>query len=96
MTLEDLGVEQVEEIQSPQPARDLNIVQVTREDARGRVATIFVVGFFFVLLAGIIVAALDGTDRVGSVTSIMLAISGILSGPLGFVIGYYFRSQENQ
>lgn len=95
-TIEDLGIEEVEEIPEPEPTTDLTTVAIKREDTRGILALVFLIGFFVILVLGMIVGAINEGDKVESVTAILLAISGILSGPLGFVVGYYFRSQDSK
>jgi len=94
MTIEDMGVEGVEEIPEPEPVRDLNVIKVKREDTRGTLALVFLIGFFVILILGMLIGAVNEGDKVTSVTELLLTVSGILSGPLGFVVGYYFRSQE--
>jgi hypothetical protein len=83
-----------EEIPSPQPLEDINVISVKREDTRGRLAIFFLLGFFVIIIIGMIIAAINEGDKVNSMKETLLVISGILSGPLGFVIGYYFRSRE--
>jgi hypothetical protein len=36
-----------------------------------------------------------GKITFNDLTSVLVTISGILSGALGFVIGYYFKSGDN-
>lgn len=89
---------ELEPIASAVPAEDssqnLDLVSVKREDTRGRLALAFIAGFFVILVIGMLIAALNEGDKVDSTKEILLTISGILSGPLGFVVGYYFRSRE--
>lgn len=85
-----------EEIPEPEPIKDLNVISEKREDTRGKLSLFFLGGFFIVLIVGMVVAALDEGNKVNSVKEILLVVSGILSGPLGFVIGYYFRSREEE
>ena len=68
-----------------------------REETRGTLAKIFMFGFFFSMLLGGIFVFIIGGDpgvKVQNFKDVLLAISGVLSGPLGFVVGYYFRKQE--
>ena len=41
-------------------------------------------------------SVLDEGKKVENMREAMITVSGILSGPLGFVIGYYFRRQEEE
>ncbi|MCA9383476.1 hypothetical protein KC909_03860 [Candidatus Dojkabacteria bacterium] len=93
--ISDLEIEPIEdfgELESPET--NIDLIPLKREDTRGRLALAFLIGFFTILIIGMIIAAFNPGDKVVSVREVLLAISGILSGPLGFVIGYYFRSSE--
>jgi hypothetical protein len=73
-------------------------VQQKRENTRGILATTFIVGFFVMLLAGFFLAAINDlplSDKSKHLQDILLTISGVLSGPLGFVVGYYFRKADD-
>lgn len=96
ISVEDLDIDEYELIPDPQPIKDLDVIKVKREDVRGLLAVVFLIGFFFILLAGIFIAAINEGNKVESLTAVLLSISGILSGPLGFVIGYYFRSKDQE
>ncbi|MEI7579848.1 MAG: hypothetical protein WCJ58_07520 [bacterium] len=76
------------------PKEKLELITVKREDTRGRLALAFLIGFFVLLVIGMIISAFNTGDKITSAKEILLTLSGILSGPLGFVIGYYFRSSE--
>lgn len=74
-------------------------VIVRREKTRGTLALVFVIGFFIIIVAGFLLVAFansDLKDKAANLKDILLAISGILSGPLGFVVGYYFRKQDEE
>ncbi|MFQ5493155.1 MAG: hypothetical protein ACE5DX_03290 [Candidatus Dojkabacteria bacterium] len=92
--IDDFEPGDLEEIPEPAPVRDLNVISVKREDTRGRLAIFFLIGFFIILALSIGLVAISEGDKVTGVKEVMLTISGILSGPMGFVIGYYFRSKE--
>jgi nitrogen fixation/metabolism regulation signal transduction histidine kinase len=85
---------EVEELSDSDPIKDYNVISEKREDTRGRLAMVFLLGFFVILLVALIVAVISSDDKVTAIKEVVLAISGILSGPLGFVVGYYFRSKE--
>lgn len=65
---------------------------------RIRTASIFVIGYLLFILAAMVVGGLSlfvqmrGT--VGEVKDLILTISGIFSGPLGLMIGYFYRTEE--
>ena len=49
--------------------------------------------FFIILAAGMAFCAAY-VQQVADVKDMLVAISGVLSGPLGFIIGYYFKASK--
>ncbi|MBN1916078.1 SoxR reducing system RseC family protein [Candidatus Dojkabacteria bacterium] len=90
-----LGARKVEKIPEIKPGDQINVA-VKKEDIRGRVASVFLVGFFIVLISVIVISVFSEGDKISNLKEAMLTVSGILAAPLGFVIGYYFRSQEEK
>ena len=77
--------------------------QEHKDKTRSKIAFAFTVGYFSLLattLIGVpvynmIVLKIAGTSEVTlQLQDILLAISGITSGPIGFVVGYYFKGSE--
>lgn len=64
------------------------------DDTRHTLAYTYIIGFLLVILVVLIMSFLKGFNT-DSVKDLLLTTSGILSGPLGFIIGYYFKSKEN-
>ena len=62
-----------------------------RENTRSYIAMIYVVAYLFIIGSSLIFGLLNNSS-VDDNRDILLAISGILSGPLGFIIGYYFKA----
>lgn len=66
-----------------------------REHTRSKMAILFVLGFFALLFLCIAYA-----DRVNAPLSdlkdILVAIIGALSGTLGFIVGYYYKSVQEK
>lgn len=94
---EDLGVEEIEELPDIETEEQLEVtLKKKREAMRERLAIVFIIGMFLILIIAIVVGYLSGQDQVKNITDLVLAISGILSAPLGFIIGYYFKSQEEE
>lgn len=66
-----------------------------REHTRSKMAILFVLGFFALLFLCIAYA-----DRVNASLSdlkdILVAIIGALSGTLGFIVGYYYKSVQEK
>lgn len=63
------------------------------EDTKHTLSLIYVVGFL-VIVAGVIVLSFFKGFNTNSVKDLLITTSGILSGPLGFIIGYYFKAKE--
>lgn len=64
-----------------------------REDTRSKIALYYVMGFLFVICICFIVAGIENFN-VNDTRDLLVSVSGILSGPLGFIIGYYFKSHS--
>ena len=76
---------------------DTNI-EKQREDTRSEIALYYVKGFLvivaFALILGLLLVYL-GKISFENLTNILVTLSGILSGTLGFVVGYYFKSSDS-
>ena len=90
-----LGTKKVEKLSETKPGKEINVA-VKKEDIRGRIATLFLIGFFIVLISVVVVAGISDGNKIGNLKELLITVSGILAAPLGFVIGYYFRSQEEK
>ncbi|MBP9819656.1 hypothetical protein KBC79_02860 [Candidatus Woesebacteria bacterium] len=62
-----------------------------KESTRSVIASQYVLGFFSVIFMVIGVAVYRNFSIEGY-KDMLITVSGILSGPLGFIIGYYFKS----
>lgn len=98
--LEEIGVDDIEFIEdrsASEPAFDVSIVE-KQEDTRGRLAQFYLIGFFICLFSigvlSLLTAPAEGRSAIDNLKDSTLSISAILSGPLGFIIGYYFRKGE--
>lgn len=66
-----------------------------KENTRSKIASTYIWGFFIVIGISLIICCLDcAKGRVKEYSDLLITISGILSGPLGFIIGYYFKSGD--
>ena len=63
------------------------------EGTRSEIAVFFIKGFVYLVGGVIIIGILKGWSITEN-KDMLLAVSGVLSGPLGFIIGYYFKSQD--
>lgn len=64
-----------------------------REGIRSQIAKWYIIGFFAFLLLGVGYCAWLHLG-ISEVKEVILAISAVLSGPLGFIIGFYFKSAD--
>ncbi len=66
-----------------------------REDTRSKIALYYVMGYLALVGATLILFWIRNL-QVNDLRDLLLALSGILSGPLGFIIGYYFKSTSEK
>lgn len=64
-----------------------------RENTRSRIALIYVACFFGAILA-VFIIGLCFTYSPDEYKDLLVTVSGILSGPLGFIVGYYFKASN--
>lgn len=67
--------------QSPTPSK---------VSTQSRIGLYYVSGFL-IIIAGVVLITLFRCYPVVDIKDLLLALSGILSGPLGFIIGFYFK-----
>lgn len=66
-----------------------------REITRSKIAYSFVIGFLIITASPLVAGWIRG-DQVKDIKDLMLTISGILSAPLGFIIGFYFKAGNKE
>ena len=64
-----------------------------KEHTRGKMASIFILGFFLVIILCFVYAAWKQA-AIDEVKDLVIAVIGALSGLIGFVIGYYFKTNN--
>ena len=72
-------------------------VGLKREDTRSEIARYYVKGFLWIIAIAMVGGGIlnyVGKITFENLTALLVTLSGILSGALGFVIGYYFKSGE--
>lgn len=72
-------------------------VELKREDTRSEIAKSYVKGFLWIIAVAMVgggVLNFVGKITFENLTALLVTLSGILSGALGFVIGYYFKSGD--
>jgi hypothetical protein len=66
-----------------------------REGTRSYIALVYVIGYLFIVFGVLVIGVFKNFELTGY-KDLLLAVSGILSGPLGFIIGYYFKSNKEE
>ena len=66
-----------------------------REHTRSKMALLFVLGFFSILFL-CIAYAIKVKASLTELKDILVAIIGALSGTLGFIVGFYYKSIKEQ
>ncbi len=64
-----------------------------KETTRSTIAKIYVYAFFAVIAVVFIVGCCNGF-KVDEYKDMLVTVSGVLSGPLGFIVGYYFKASK--
>lgn len=64
----------------------------TKQGVQAQLALFYVKGFV-IIVAGVLIVTLFTCRTIDDIKNILLAISGVLSGPLGFIIGFYFKEE---
>lgn len=64
-----------------------------KEHARGKMASLFILGFFIVIILSFVYAAWK-QESLAELKEMITAVIGALSGLIGFVIGYYFKTKD--
>lgn len=62
----------------------------TKITTQSQIGIVYVYGFLGII-AFVLLFTLWNCYKVVDIKDLLLAISGVLSGPLGFIIGYYFK-----
>ena len=66
-----------------------------REGTRSSIALFYVIGYL-AIIAGVLIMSAIKDFTISDNKDMLLAVSGILSGPLGFIIGYYFKAASKE
>ncbi len=65
-----------------------------REKNRGVLAMVFVVLFFCVIFVTFLIGYSTDGFQTDDYKDLLTTVSSILSGPLGFIIGFYFKERQ--
>ncbi len=65
----------------------------TKESTRTYIAQLYIWAFFIVILLVFIIGFIEDF-RVEDYKDMLVTVSGVLSGPLGFIVGYYFKASK--
>ena len=66
-----------------------------KEHTRSKMAILFVLGFFAILFL-CVAFAVRVNATLSDLKDILVAIIGALSGTLGFIVGYYYKSTQEK
>jgi hypothetical protein len=91
--IEDPAEEPIEESVEESTKPNSNTNWEIKEHTRGKMASLFVLGFFTVVILCFVYAAWKQEPLV-EVKEMITAVIGALSGLIGFVIGYYFKTKD--
>ncbi|MEM7486700.1 MAG: hypothetical protein AAF348_15945 [Bacteroidota bacterium] len=68
-------------------------VDEKREKNRGALAFVFVILFFCVIFVTFVIGYTTEGFEIQDYKDLLTTVSSILSGPLGFIIGFYFKEK---
>lgn len=66
-----------------------------KEHTRSTMAILFVLGFFAILFLCFVYAIMKGAT-LSELKDTLVGVVGALSGILGFIVGYYYKSSQEQ
>ena len=66
-----------------------------KEHTRSRMAILFVLGFFAILFLCFVYAIMVGASLT-DLKDTLVGVIGALSGILGFIVGYYYKTSQEQ
>lgn len=66
-----------------------------KEHTRSTMAILFVLGFFAILFLCFVYAIMVGSS-LSELKDTLVGVVGALSGILGFIVGYYYKSSQEQ
>lgn len=75
------------------PATDKYSQSDPKESTRSLIAQIYVIAFF-VVIGVVFLIGWNKSFSVDDYKDMLVTVSGILSGPLGFIVGYYFKASS--
>lgn len=92
-------LENLEQLPNEATVVDLNKIddspEQKRETTRSQIAKFYVYAFFATIGTTFIIGLIKCFE-VKDYRDMLITVSGILSGPLGFIIGYYFKSATSK
>ena len=78
---------------SNHPEIDFSNNSDPKENTRSKIAQIYVWAYFVVILL-VFITGWCNCFEVDNYKDMLIAVSGVLSGPLGFIVGYYFKASK--
>lgn len=90
-------IDLMEEVEQPEKEEAVLLDQKQDSDpkewTRSKIAKLYVWGFFIVIAIVLLLGAIMGFV-VEDFKDMLITVSGVLSGPLGFIVGYYFKASK--
>jgi len=78
----------------PRAGQEEPAIAIKKETARSRIAFLYVSSFLGIIVV-VFLYAIVNSLKINDIKDLLVTISGIMSGPLGFIIGYYFKSADD-
>ena len=91
--MDDAEAPNSEESHEEKPSTDKYSQSDPKESTRSLIAQIYVCAFFIVI-GVVFLIGWDKSFAVDDYKDMLVTVSGILSGPLGFIVGYYFKASS--
>lgn len=73
---------------------DLPGLSISREDTRKKIAYVSVGAFFFIIAIVVVGGWMILGANIDDIIKLLTAVSGVLSGIVGAIVGFYFRGDE--
>ncbi len=91
--MDDIDAANNEENHEEKPSTDKYSQSDPKESTRSLIAQIYVCAFFIVI-GVVFLIGWYSCFAVDDYKDMLVTVSGILSGPLGFIVGYYFKASS--
>ena len=88
------GIKEYEEPEDKPEVKEQGLASSDpKENTRSKIAQIYVWAYFVVIAITFLIGCCNNF-QVTDYKDMLIAVSGVLSGPLGFIVGYYFKASK--